>query len=232
MYFINNQFHLLNEIVLGADGALALAPVGPGAAPRAATRKGGWYGYVYICVYIYIYIHMYMYTHVYIYIYIPILYNIYIYIYTHGSLLLVSLLFVLGWSFSSFSSLYILFERFEFWKLYHIYQFELFELILLLKIDTQLPCRALWGNSVSVNSSIPLSYRVAEPCARWVRARGSPPRRGRHSTIFSSPNASVAVAAWVLDGPHQTVLPRSRIPGNTSRFSCLFHLLLFLSYYY
>ena len=35
-----------------------------------------------------------------------------------------------------------------------IYQFELFELILLLKSDT-LPCRAIRGNSISVNSTLP-----------------------------------------------------------------------------
>ena len=36
-----------------------------------------------------------------------------------------------------------------------IYKFEFFELILLLRLDKQLPCRAVRGNSISVNSTLP-----------------------------------------------------------------------------
>ena len=52
-----------------------------------------------------------------------------------------------------------------------------------------------------------------------VRERGSAPKRGRHSTIFSPPKCVCAVAAGWSDNPHQQVVPRSRIPRTTSHFS-------------
>ena len=46
-------------------------------------------------------------------------------------------------------------------------------------------------------------------------------KRGRHSTILFPTRCICAVAAWWFDNPRQKVVPRSRIPRNTSHFSYL-----------
>ena len=154
--------------------------------------------YIYIHIYIYIYTYVYIYIYIYTYAYI----YIYIYIYTHtctythnrhmigiyastlcpagtpddtrkGGMIRLETLIELQILNSSFSSSFFLFEPFE--------------LIFLLKLLQTALCRAIRGNSISVNSSPPPLLEAARlPAANLPSGKPAAVQSGSQAGSWQS----------------------------------------------